>query len=216
MVTLAIGERGEGKTTIARYLAKQRSSVELIFEPKVDGAVSDCEFVFTDTELYEALQKAKDKGKASICFVPSDDIQDGFSEFIDVIKSPNPKIGYCFGGVSIVIDEAWSLMTPKSSHPELERLLRIAPRNGEHEINVTVLGHRAVDINERTHFFSDELFIFRTTEVNELETLDRRWHPSISQVVSSFPDGEHYCVQYNKNSRKLTVWDKPEKWKPKK
>lgn len=214
MTTLVIGERGEGKTSLALYLAQKRSSVVLVFEPKADESVAMCDFVYSDSELDESLEKAKSDKKALVAFVPTQDTYEGFSEFISVVRSPNPRIGYAFGGVSIVIDEAWCLMNAKTSHPELENLLRLAPRVPPNVINVFVCAHRAADINRRTHFFSDEIFIFRTTEVDELETLEKKWHPSIPHYVSAFPDGEHHAAQYNKNTKALTIWKNPEIWNP--
>jgi hypothetical protein len=218
MTTLIVGERGEGKTTLAMWLARQRSAVTLIFEPKMDETIDRFErehgaqVVFNSGELYEALQDAKSKSESMIFFVPGEDVTEGFEDFIETIKSKNPRLAYCFGGVTIVIDEAWALMTANSSHRELERLLRIAPRNGEGIIHVIVLAHRPSDINNRTHMFTDELFIFRTTEEPDLEKLDDRWNPNISPIVSAFPDGGHMVLHYNKNNRQLEQWQ-PDKWK---
>jgi len=215
MTTLIIGERGEGKTTLAKYIARQRSRVSLMFEPKPDGSVSDCVKTYDEMEFYEAIEDAKESADQTIiCFVPGDDVEEGFNEFCDVIESGDPRTRYLYGGITIIIDEAWSLMTPNKSHPKLENLLRLAPRDGCAQINVIVLAHKPVDINQRTHTFSEELFLFRLTEQSDLDRIRERWRPEVADAVETFPDGGHYVARYDKNSRIVEVWDDPSIWAP--
>lgn len=215
MVSLFIGERKEGKTSLALWRAQQRTSVILVFEPKPDETTEGKGiFVSTGDELHEELEKAKRSKSALIFFVPSDDITEGFNEFIDVIKCPDPKVRYAFGGISIIVDEGWTLMSANHSHPELQKLMRLAPKDGPNQINVSVLAHKPKDINQKTHFFSDEVFCFRVDKSNakDLETLHEFYSFEFSETVSNFPKGKHFVARYDKDTQSFSVWDKPEVW----
>lgn len=212
MTTLIIGERGEGKTTLAKYLARSRSRVVLMFEPKPDEATQDVELVNDDVELFDAIERAKDAGSATIAYVPDDDVMQGFDDFVGVITTNDKRVRYLYGGITVIVDEGWTLMNPQRSHRELERLLRLAPRSGYRTINVIVIAHKPADINQRTHTFSDELFLFRFSEKSDLDRIAECWRPEIADVVQAFPDNSHYVVHYDKNRRKVEVWNHPELW----
>lgn len=214
MTALFIGERGEGKTSLALFLAMNLTQVTIVFEPKPDETTEGIgEYVYNPQELVEKLTHAFDTGARSIIFyVPPDDVKEGFTEFCDVLKSDDPRIRYSFGGITIVIDEAWMLMSANSSHPDLERMLRLAPRLGEHVINVFVLAHRPRDINGRTHTLNDHLYIFRTSEEKDLDVIRENWSESIAEEAQGFEDGSHHLVHYDKTKKVVEVWNDPSRW----
>lgn len=214
MTALFIGERGEGKTSLALFLAMSLTQVVIVYEPKPDETTEGIgEYVYNPAELVEQLAVAGDSGTRKIIFyVPPDDVKEGFTEFCDVLKSDDPRIRYSFGGITIIIDEAWMLMSANSSHPDLERMLRLAPRLGPNVINVFVLAHRPRDINGRTHTLNDHLYIFRTSEEKDLEVISDNWSPNIAVVASNFEDSSHHLVHYDKTKKVVEVWDDPTRW----
>lgn len=215
MTALFIGERGEGKTTLALFLAMQATRVVLVFEPKPDDTTEGMGvYVYSPAELVEELHRVSETGEQQVIFfVPPDDVSEGFSLFCDVLKSDDPRIRYSYGGMTIIIDEGWMLMSSNSSHKDLERMLRLAPRAGEHVINVFVLAHRPRDINPRTHSLNEHLYVFRVSEQKDLEVLEENWTARIPETVSQFGDGSHHLVHYDKNRKVVEVWDQPEVWK---
>lgn len=214
MTALFIGERGEGKTTLALFLAMRSTRVVLVFEPKPDETTEGMGiYVYSPAELVEELHRVSESGeRAVIFFVPPDDVSEGFTQFCDVLKSDDPRIRYSYGGITIVIDEGWMLMTANSSHKDLERMLRLAPRNGENVINVFVLAHRPRDINPRTHTLNEHLYVFRVQEENDLDVIAESWTPSISETVRHFEDSSHHLVHYDKNRKVVEIWNRPERW----
>lgn len=214
MTALFIGERGEGKTTLALSLAMRATRVVLVFEPKPDETTEGMGvYVYSPAELLEEMHKASDSGVCRVIFfVPPDDVTEGFTQFCDALKSDDPRIRYSYGGITIIIDEAWMLMSSNVTHKDLERILRLAPRTGEHVINVFALAHRPRDINRRTHTMNEHVYVFRLSEQEDLDIIAEQWSPRISEAVEGFQDGSHYLVHFDKNLRQVEVWDNPELW----
>lgn len=214
MTALLIGERGEGKTSLAIFIAMSLTFVTLVFQPKPDETTDGIGvYVYNPEELLEQMALAQEHGgRAVIFYVPPDDVRQGFTEFCDVLKSDDPRIRYSYGGITIIIDEAWMLMSSNTSHPDLERMLRLAPRTGEHVIHVLLLSHRPRDINPRTHSLNECLYVFRVQEQKDLDVIAENWTGAIADSAASFEDGSHHLVRYDKNVKVIEIWDNPEKW----
>lgn len=214
MTALFIGERGEGKTTLALVIAMSLTRVVLVFEPKPDDTTEGVgEYVYSPAELTEALHRVSDSGESAVIFyVPPDDVTEGFTQFCDVLKCDDPRIRYSYGGITIIVDEGWLLMNGTFSHKDLERMLRLAPRNGEHVVHVFVLAHRPRDINPRTHSLNDHLYVFRVSEQKDLDALAENWSEEIAGYAANFEDSSHHLVHYDKTKRVLEIWDNPESW----
>lgn len=197
---LICGRMGEGKTTLAQYLAKLHSPGVVVWDPRrmIDGVVCH-----GPDELEDAIEEGRWREGALVYRFDSLDVGVEFSQFCHVLFPP----GFGLGKFAVVIDEAAQLQTSNSIHPELSRMIRQHPRS----VNVYQTTHSLQDWHRASRDLTNGVYCFAM--------LGR----SLDAVVT-FCDGDeemretirtlqkHQCIHWRAESGTYEIWSDPTTW----
>jgi hypothetical protein len=219
---LVIGMRGQGKSTLALYLARkiqlaESAHVIAIFDPKRTfnsvPHTSDVEVFeeWLETHLgaisYQPFARPETEKKST------DEIAEEFTEFFNALG-----VDWHFGlkeraarqnmaPFVLIVDEAWFLQGGMSAHPKLEQIVRLADSKNFYLIECA---HRPKDFATRIRAQVDELYIFHQWLEEDLEIVRSWCGDEVANIVSKLPP--HHVVRYEISTRTFQVWTHPEGW----
>lgn len=211
MNIICCGRREEGKTTLAIFLARQRHSGVIVFDPRsmVSGlsvyGVDDLEEVIKDGLWRNRIISYRFEG----------DAETELSELCDFLFPPR----FTKGAFALVVDEAGlrDIQTANSISPALDRAVRQHPtRPPEYAVTIVQTSHRLADFNGASKSLIDELFIFQTTSPRDLIALEEHTHSTgLVEIVQTLP--KHHCIRYkyarqDGDAEQWELWDDPNMW----
>lgn len=180
MITVIIGFTGQGKSTLALYLAK-RCETRVIFDPR--GQFHTTSDIIPDSGgLYELLDE-----RYEIIVQPGRgrDVQAVFDEMCGVIAEwieDNPTARIC-----VVVDEARLVgLDSKSVSLNFDWIVRSA-REGS-PIDVIITCHRPVDCSTNIRAISNRLVLFRVMLANDLGVIEEQCGEVVSIEVKNLLD----------------------------
>lgn len=208
MNILVCGTQDEGKTTLARWLARQRHSCVVDFDPKGDipGHV-----VYSAEELEQALDNECWRGKDIVYRydMASTEAKDAFANMMSVL--------WDYGGYALMIDESAELQSWASIDPLLKKTVaQHCKRPPERSVTVIQTNHRLPEFNGKVKTVMAELYTFRTNNPRDLDILlDYSGDPSLSDIVRVLP--RHHCVRVrfarqDNGVPQWELWDDPSVW----
>jgi hypothetical protein len=218
-----IGERGQGKSTLALFLARRiqkakSAHVIPIFDPKrtynsiphtadLDILNDWLETPPADAVAYQPFTHTAGDNKNA------DEVFDAFTEFFDTLgvdyhlglrdNASRPDLS----PVVLVVDEAWFLQSGASAHPRLESLVRLADSKRFFLIQAA---HRPKDFSTRIRAQLDELYIFHQWAEEDLEIISQWCGEEVAEAVKNLPP--HHVVKFMASTRTWEVWTHPEGW----
>lgn len=219
MNKIAVGQRGEGKTTLAMWDLRQRHKGIVGFDPRhmIEGNV-----VYDTEELEEKITEASEQQQSDgevrdippIIYRPdASNIDDEFTAFCDVVLPPH----YPFGGFGVLIDEAGRLQTAQSAHPELARVITQHPlKPPGHAISIFQTMHTLGASWSQGRSLIDELYMFRLTAPGDVKAiLDYTGDPALVDIIRDLP--QHVCIRYWNSRRppgapQWVIMDDPKVW----
>jgi hypothetical protein len=205
------GRREEGKTTLAMYLARQRHTGIVVFDPRgmIQGVV-----VYGPDELRDAIERrAWEKGPLVYRYDGADHKQE-FANVTEILFPPRFPVG----GFAFIIDEAGLLQGPNSIDENLARVVKQHPTFPARE-SVTVIqtNHRLAEFHGASKALMNELYIFQTTHPGDLEKLSEHTdgEQAIAEAVKTLP--RHHCVRYKYGRQaegvsQWELWNDPHVW----
>lgn len=213
MNVLISGTRGEGKSTLALFLARQWGPTVVFFDPK--GNVSAGIVVYSPDDLLEHLEKEdyilKD-GYTTLPLIYRADKphEEAFTEMAEALF-PRRFEGYK-GKIAVIVDEANELQSPHTIVPQLRRIVAQAPADKVMVIQAT---HSISEWNNKCRSTMDELFLFRQIGPRNYTLVQEYCGTEVADIVcdESFP--QHHCVQFffgRRDGKQFIVRDKPEEW----
>lgn len=186
MLTLVIGRRRQGKTTLA-YSLSLRSPTRVIFDPRGQFRTTD-DILPNGDGLFELLDD-----RSEIIIQPREYVRTSFTEtcraFADWIEE-NPQ-----EQAVLLADEVLFIDTPNTDYPSLDRIIRFG--NPE-RVNVIMTAHRPGDISTDIRAIADYWCIFKTTQEHDLKVIDQRCGPHVAHLVSKL------------NTKQYIVWSDAE------
>jgi len=210
MNIIAVGSRGEGKTTLAMSTLSEKHDGIVVFDPRgmIDGVIC-----WGPDELEKAIDEQKWKDAPLVYRYDSLDNDDEFSAFCSVVFPPNfPR-----GGFGCLVDEAGWLQGPNSIHPDLGRAIKGHPQQPE-EFAITLFQtmHTLSESYGKSRSLIDEYYFFRLTSPNDTKAIvEFTGKPELAEIVRNLP--QHHYVRYF-NSRRAAgepeyiIVDDPESW----
>jgi hypothetical protein len=198
MITVIIGFTGQGKSTLAAYVAR-RSSTRVIFDPRSQFQTS-VDILPDATGLYEALDE-----KAEIIIQPGrgEEVESNFDHVCSVLADwieDNPREPVC-----LLVDEGRLVgLDSKGTSLNFDWILRSA-REGS-PIDVIITCHRPVDVSTNIRAIANRLVFFRVMLPNDLAIIEDQCGPVVAEQVNSLLDKE-YVVWNNSRQQFRKVTD---------
>jgi hypothetical protein len=170
MIYLVIGKRGQGKTTLAVYLARKNER-RFIFDPR--GMIAPARDGFAvsgvSTVIMQGVDQVieRDEGMKEVVVRPSLDVQAAFNALVNELyqwlkAEPNARFVLLIDEVRFIKD----LQTP-----QFEWLLRCSQPD---RVHVLLTCHRPTDIPTDIRAIADNWLVFRMTQEHDLKTVAER------------------------------------------
>lgn len=205
---LVFGRRRQGKSTLARFLARSKYKTVVYFDPNAQfrGLPHQC---FHLDEFAEWLEDPR----GEIVFRPDPrEIETQFDEFVELLW---PR-----GNYALVLDEASCLQNSHGTHPQLERLMRQAPRDGARNANGQIVDvgiiqtiHRPSDANTICRALATDQFFFQAQLRRDLDVVENQFG---ERVAAALPElARFHCVHVwsDLDGRiKHSCWSDPSRW----
>jgi len=202
MNALVTGRRRQGKSTLARHLARQRTKAVIAFDPNRQFRSF---FQVRDIEQLEDEMYSKDHLELS--YVPSDEsIDDEFSAFADVL--------WRYGNYSLIVDEAQRLQKGRYIHPKLDKLLRQGPTEKDYPETIHIIQtcHRPSDISTVGRSLCNDHFFFRITLQSDLDVIEEEDGTAARTAVEGLTENSYQLIHYSLDHDTVELWDNPKAW----
>jgi hypothetical protein len=198
MITIVVGRRGVGKTTLAYFLSR-KNPTRLIFDPRAQFKTST-DIVHDGVGIFELLDE-----KEEIIVQPYSDVKGNFlqvaQEFREwTIANPDEPC-------SFLVDEVRFLETPNENYDPLEQLLRFSDSS---QVDIIFTCHRPGDIAVDIRAIADYLVFFRTTQEHDLKIIKERCGQEAVDVISNLNDYEF--LVWNDGRAVFQVQKEPSIW----
>jgi hypothetical protein len=171
MISLCIGRRTRGKSTLAYAIALQ-SDTRVIFDPRRQFGTTD-DIIFEPGFLYESMSD-----RSEIIVQPHEEISVIFErvcfEIYDWIDDNQTEV------LAFLVDEVRFLDTPGKSYPNFEKVLRFCDPE---KVNVILTCHRPVDISVDIRAIADFWCMFQTTQEHDLSIIYQRCGQECANAV---------------------------------
>lgn len=190
MITLCIGRMGEGKSTLAYFIAN-RFPTRVIYDPRMQfNTTSDV--LPEPSLLYDMLDD-----RSEIIIQPRGNVQQLFEDTSQAIvdwMDENPEEPLVF-----LADEARliQLVDGEGKFPAFDWILR---SSGREKINVVITAHRPTDIPVNIRAIAHYWCIFPTTQEHDLKTIAERCGEDVAEAVSTLK-------RFESGGAEVIVWD---------
>lgn len=194
MITLVIGRRRQGKSTLAFWLAKREGGGIVIYDPA--GQYRRFLVVHDAEELDFAV---RDKQQVIVYQPTSADIQGEFAVVADAM--------WDWVGFTFLIDEAWQVQTAYKPDEMLNVWLR---KMDMEQTSLIMTVHRPRDVSTLARSVATDWYIFRSTHPRDLDVIEEQCGPSVREAVSQLP--LHHYVHYQTDTESFEVISEPATW----
>lgn len=197
MLTVIIGRRRQGKSTLALALAKNTGKTVIVFDP--NDQYGNLEII---TNLGEWMAAANEQSVGRI--LPTEPVAD-FETAVAELDGGNWKWGeYVF-----IVDECSMLMTPSKVHPALERYARTSPK----DVDTILTTHRSVDVNTLYRALATDWFVFHQYLDLDLEYLEDQFGAEFAEqckVLGLYQVNHHWLAPGGEPVSE--IWADPQEW----
>lgn len=198
MITLVIGRRVRGKTTLGYAISLQKET-RAIFDPR-KRLHTTSDIISSPETLYDLLDQ-----RSEVIVQPNDYIRQNFDrmtfEFFDWVEDNQAE------RAALMVDEARFLDLPNTEYPHMDKILKFT--NPE-MVDSIFTCHRPQDISTDIRALADYWCIFQTTQEHDLKVINERCGPQVVEIVKSL-QGRDYLL-WNDNDGTFVVKNDPIKW----
>ncbi len=198
MITLSLGRREQGKTTLAYFVALKMPT-RVVFDPRKQFKTSQT-ISLDGMGLYEELDS-----KAEVIVQPVFGVQEVFRQTCDEVMqwiTDNPG-----EPVALLVDEARFVDTPSFIPDSFDFLMRCTSRE---DMNIIMTAHRPVDISVDIRAIADFWAIFHTTQEHDLKVIAERCGNEVADIVAALPP--RHVVMWDDSTGTYNVYREPDKW----
>jgi hypothetical protein len=203
MIILDIGRRGQGKTTLALFMAR-RAARRFIFDPRglVEQTPGDRLKTSSPTTIAQGVDRVVDDQVPEIVITPTLEPQTAFNALINELYEwlkREPKASF-----TLVIDELRFL--PDLETAQFEWLLRCSQPD---RVHIILTCHRPADIPVNIRAIADQWLIFRVTQEHDLKVIAER-SPRAAAVARHLQKREF--VAWDDAEGDYKVFKRPDQW----
>lgn len=210
MITIIVGRRELGKSTLARYLASSRQK-QVIFDPRAQWDADD-----TRAEILDPVQAINDDEIRELLDVP-----DSAGRFVPIIVQPMELQGSANDlalslsgwindrrmdpalSLAVVLDEA-GLYDLKA----WDWIFRCSPRA---RVSIILTAHRPADISTTIRALADTWCLFRATQQHDIDVIADRCGDDIAERITTLDP--YQFVSWDDAAGKSREHLRPELWK---
>lgn len=193
---LVCGRIKQGKTTLAIYLAHERSTGVIVWDPRHMQRGYIVEPPLAE-ELEDAIKQKKYRD-APIVIWPGRDLESDFEEVCSVLFNPPERFsgdGKGNGGFVFVVDEAADLQTSNS----IDDSLRIAVKQHPRSVDVIQCTHSLQEWNRSSKDTMSGLYCFRLQGRSLKYTVDYADvddEDELTESIKSLPEHSYVFVDF--------------------
>lgn len=211
MNALIIGRRRQGKSTLALRLCQSYHRTVIVFDP--NAQFTSASTILTDAEeLSSWLADDSIPHDIAVIRPHPGSIDEEFAELVEVV--------WPLGNYALLLDESSCLQRPNHIHPELERLMRQAPRDGalnadgrSVDVSVVQTTHRPVDVNSLCRALATDTFLSQMQLRRDLDVVTAQWGEEVAAELPRLPRFNAVHVYTDLDGRqKYSIWNEPDKW----
>lgn len=184
MNAVVIGQRRQGKSTLALVQAAAKSDVIVIFDPNFNYRMPGVISVQSPDHLVSLLDDEELPPYSVLRIGPFD--QEHLHEAFQVYSA----VLWRYDNYSVLVDESHMLQTKNKIHPALDRFLRRSPA----DTHVFQTSHRLMELNGLSRYLIDTLILFRNEQPRELQLIQEQYNIE-PETVSALGD-RHYVHWY--------------------
>jgi hypothetical protein len=178
MITVVLGRRGCGKTTLIQGLIESKPRL-LVFDTLAEYGSSGT--VFRESAPFVRFVESRQFAQFRVVYQPvnSDSLDEPFSDFL--------RVAWIVGQVTIVCDEIDSVSKPSSVPAQLARNIRYGRHRG---VSVIAASRRAADVPRLLTSQADELISFNQTEPRDIDYIEDFAGKEMAQRTARLPKFE--------------------------
>jgi len=203
MIILDIGRRGQGKTTLALYLAR-KSTRRFVFDPR--GLVEQTPGIRLKTSsptlISQGVDQVVDGDVPELILTPTLEPQKAFNALLNELYEwlkRDPKASF-----ALVVDELRFL--PDLETDQFEWLLRCSQPD---RVHVILTCHRPADIPVNIRAIADQWLIFRVTQEHDLKVISERSERAAKAV--RYLEKREF-VAWDDATGEFKVFRRPDQW----
>lgn len=197
MLSVIIGRRRQGKSTLALALARGEKRTTIVFDP--NNQYENLEII---QDIAQWMETSSPDSVGRI--VPTDPKTDW--EALTAVLDGGT---WNWGEYTLIVDECSMLMSPSYVHPILERYARTCPK----DVSLILTTHRTVDVNTLFRALATDWFIFNQHLDRDLENIEDNFGKEIATTAKSLPNFHviHFWLDPG-GEPKWDVWSDPAEW----
>lgn len=214
---IILGTRGQGKSTLAKAIARRFHTAVFYFDPNRQFYSPLC---FSDADSLAEFLSSKPAHFEVVLRPTMGQVEDDFHDFIEAIRAAGIR-----ENVAIVVDEASMLQSPHRMNPDLEWLVRCAPQSGREDDQgrayangwtVIQTSHRPVDYHNDVRALVSDWFILKTEHRGDIawivDNLPERIAEDVLEQIEHL-ERFHVVHVWSENGKtQFSVWRHPERW----
>ena len=190
MNDVLIGQRRQGKTTLAVAVAASRSKTVVVFDPNHNLRAEFAVTAKSPSDL-ERLISGDSPVVVRIGPFGLEEIHQAFDNYAVVLQQ--------YEDYALIVDEAHMLQSKMSLNQGLDKFLRWSPAN----VHVIQTSHRWLELNQLSRYLVDELRMFRNEQPRETGLIQEQ--TGIPQeVLRDLGDREY--VHWKRNAAGRPSW----------
>lgn len=197
-LTVILGRRRQGKSTLALAVAAARSKSIIILD--VNSQYRSIPSVPIDQELIE--ESLLDPEGCLLVFRPdAASLTDSWHTLADIL--------WQWEDYALILDEASEFQSAGWRDEWLDRFLRQAPDS----VHVIMTTHRVVDFAKLSRALSSDVFIFQTRQQSDIDLLSAEFPGLAVEVITTLPAYHvlHHWVDHGGIGRN-NLWSNPTEW----
>lgn len=208
MNIVIIGRSREGKTTLGRWIAQQRSECVIAWDPRgAEVFETDQRHTIRSLDDFENAIQCQDYRSGILVIRPTEiDFVPEFESYCDYIKTR-------LRGYSFIVDEAGlDIQKAQAINPHL-RMLIIS--HGTERATIIQTTHFQADLFRTSTGLVNEMYIFQQTRPADLKIIADQFGEEVAETVKNLP--QHHCVRVWLERREAglpgwIVMDDPNEW----
>ena len=195
---LVFGRRGQGKTTLALWLALQNPGGVAIYDINAQIRCFPRQTTH-DLGIFANWVDASDF--RCLVFRPSRDVWGEFEGFAEILWRKR--------GFTLLVDEASQLQTSAGAHTWLDRFVRMAPRD---DVAIIQTMHRPRDSATLCRSLATDWFVFFTTLGHDLTVIEEHCGEDHVATVQGLGEASHRVFHWDDAHGRAEVLNDPQRW----
>jgi hypothetical protein len=193
MNVLIFGVRGDGKSTLAFYLAEKTGRAIAIYDVSHRFRAWPESIARTPEEFEDLSERLR-----LVVYQPQEDAFKEFGEFSEILWDRE---------LTLILDEASELQEPQSRHDWLHKWIRMHPLETTDVIQTL---HAPADAWARCRSLANDWYVFRMWRPNDLKAIAEHCGDETALEVTKLE--KHFYIHFDVAERRMEKSGDPKVW----